>query len=282
MAAKPSAASIAPTKPSLPLATARFLAGPLLTLAAGLWMRSAVNTPWFVPDPPAVLVFFLVLSAFVGGPVSGLLSGGIGWFFTTLTLSTPEIFLHFTDENRRRALIWTLMLPTIVLLVARLRKRDAEQTAQLLEAKEALNRQAAELASALERESRALSETDWNLKKILENVPIVLFAIDKNGIITLSEGKGLARLGINPGDSVGKSVYVKYKDNPGVISATKRALAGEAFTTSTQVGEVYFETRYYPARDQKDGAVTGLVGIAYDVTDRKLAEKHAREHGETP
>ena len=48
---------------------------------------------------------------------------------------------------------------------------------------------------------------------VLSNAPIVLFAIDRNGVFTLSEGRGLERLGLQRGEVVGRQVAEVYKDD---------------------------------------------------------------------
>ena len=40
--------------------------------------------------------------------------------------------------------------------------------------------------------------------------------VNRKGIFTLSEGKGLAALGLKPGEIVGQSVYEIYRDFPDV------------------------------------------------------------------
>jgi signal transduction histidine kinase len=55
----------------------------------------------------------------------------------------------------------------------------------------------------------------------------------------------------------------------------RRALSGEEFTEVTEVGRLGFETRYTPVRDP-NGEVTGLIGVATDVTERRTLEERLR------
>ena len=65
-----------------------------------------------------------------------------------------------------------------------------------------LRRHAPESAQSLAEHKQAetaLGEVERRLLTVFANVPLVLFAIDQEGIFTLSEGKGLAALGLEPG-----------------------------------------------------------------------------------
>ncbi len=118
----------------------------------------------------------------------------------------------------------------------------------------------------LEGDARAAQRERETLRRVLDNAPIVVWAVDADGVFTHSEGKGLEALGLRPGEAVGRSAFEMYADTP-VVEALRRALAGEAFTSVTRVGERAYETAYTPIRDD-DGAVVGVAGISTDVTDR--------------
>jgi len=51
----------------------------------------------------------------------------------------------------------------------------------------------------------------------------------------------------------------------------RRALAGEALTVTLEGLGFVFETHYAPIRDH-EGEVTGVIGVATDITERKRAE----------
>lgn len=67
----------------------------------------------------------------------------------------------------------------------------------------------------------------WNIFKtdepvpmlnwIINKAPVVVWAVDKNGIFMLSEGKALASLGLKPGEVVGRSVFEVYADHPEIM-----------------------------------------------------------------
>jgi PAS domain S-box-containing protein len=121
--------------------------------------------------------------------------------------------------------------------------------------------------------ARHQSGTDFLLRKVIENAPIVLWAIDAKGLFTLGEGRGLAQLGIRPGQFLGHSIFDVYKDAPVVLANVRRGLAGEEFSTVVTVGGRVYETMNCPLRDEATGAVNGLLGVSIDITERERAEK---------
>ena len=104
------------------------------------------------------------------------------------------------------------------------------------------------------------------LKAVVGCAPIVLFALDAEGVFTLSEGRGLDVLGLKPGEVVGKSVFNLYKDNPVILESCRRALKGETVRNISAVHGLAFETCYAPQLDW-GGKVTGVLGVATDVTE---------------
>jgi len=122
----------------------------------------------------------------------------------------------------------------------------------------------------------ALRAAEERLRALVVNAPVVLFALDANGMFTLSEGRALESLGLAPGQVVGRSAYEIYRGVPAILDNIRRALAGEEFTAVVDLGKFAFETRYTPVRDA-EGRVTGLIGVATDVTERRRLEDQLRQ-----
>jgi PAS domain S-box-containing protein len=126
------------------------------------------------------------------------------------------------------------------------------------------------------RAEEELEKTEQRLRAVIANAPIILFALDRSGVFTLSEGRGLDALGLKPGQVVGQSVFEVYRDVPQVLSNIRRALAGEPFTEFVEVNNLVFETYYIPFLD-KQGEVAGVNGVAMNITERRRAEEELRE-----
>jgi PAS domain S-box-containing protein len=119
---------------------------------------------------------------------------------------------------------------------------------------------------------RALYESlEERLRIVVSNAPIVLYALDKEGRFTLSEGKGLEALQVESGQVVGLSVFEVYSEVPQIAENVRRALAGEAFSTTVEVRDLVFESWYAPLYD-KNGEINGVIGVATDITERKRVE----------
>ena len=118
-----------------------------------------------------------------------------------------------------------------------------------------------------------LRETQKRLSTTVSNAPVVLFALDRHGVITLSEGSALQAMGLKPEEVVGRSFFELYSHHPAVIEHGRRALAGEEFTDISELPELHMfvETRWTPQRDS-NGDVIGVIGVSTDITERKRAE----------
>ena len=133
-----------------------------------------------------------------------------------------------------------------------------------------------ELEQSVADRTAELRESEERLRTVVTSAPVILFAIDRNGVFTLSEGQGLEAMGLDPGQVVGQSAFQKYSDVPQIGEDLRRALAGERFTSIVDLAELTFETHYSPVRDESD-EVVGLIGVSTDITERKKGEQTIRE-----
>lgn len=127
------------------------------------------------------------------------------------------------------------------------------------------------------RGREALRQTEARLRMVVSSVSLIIFALDRDGVYTLSEGEGLKALGLKSGEVVGRSIFDLYHDNPQALESVRRALAGEAFSTAIEVGELTFETRYTPLTDDT-GTFVGVIGVATDTTENRKGQQALREN----
>lgn len=114
-------------------------------------------------------------------------------------------------------------------------------------------------------------DTERRLSFMLESVPVNLWSTDAQLNITFSQGAGLHLIGTSANEQVGMTLYEVLKTrDPGFtpLAAHLRALQGELVRYETDWRGRSFETRVEPLR-AADGKISGTVGIAIDVTDRK-------------
>ncbi|MFY0527772.1 ATP-binding protein [Archangium gephyra] len=122
-------------------------------------------------------------------------------------------------------------------------------------------------------ETTPAREADARLHSLITHAPVVLFSLDRDGIVTLSEGHGLETLGFRPGQVVGISIFDLYRAEPALLAHVRRALSGEEFFSMVPLSSgLMYETHWVPLRDP-EGRLVGTLGLAVDVTQR---EREAR------
>jgi PAS domain S-box-containing protein len=130
------------------------------------------------------------------------------------------------------------------------------------------------------RQERALRENKERLRTVIAGAPLVLFALDGDGVFTMVEGRGLDAVGVRPALLIGHSVFELFADLPHALADVRRALTGETFSSTVEVFGVVFEAWYSPVRDA-EGAVAGVIGVGTDITERCRAELALRRSEES-
>jgi PAS domain S-box-containing protein len=116
-----------------------------------------------------------------------------------------------------------------------------------------------ELVHAKRDGTQVVVASRWSLQRDAQGNPLAI--LETNNDIT--ERKRA---------EVGQSVFDVYCDAPQVLSAVRRALAGESFTAVVEANDLVFETHCMPVLDE-GGQVTGVNGVAMNITERKRAEE---------
>lgn len=129
-----------------------------------------------------------------------------------------------------------------------------------------------------ERAEEALTESRERLRTVVAGAPIILFALNQEGIFTLSEGKGLGKISHEHGELVGASVFDLYDDPKAIREDLERCLKGETFKATRTIDGVSFETWYSPLSGS-NGTVERVIGVATDVTELQsaIAKLEARD-----
>jgi len=121
------------------------------------------------------------------------------------------------------------------------------------------------------KSEQALLESEERYRTVVSNSPMVTFVLDEEGRFTLSEGQGLAKLGLQPGQVVGLSAFDVYRDCPEVLDGIKNAVEGNKFHQEVTVNDVIFDIFYSPIFDEHRRVIK-VIGVAHDITDLKLFE----------
>ncbi|WP_162924820.1 bifunctional diguanylate cyclase/phosphodiesterase [Rubrobacter indicoceani] len=118
----------------------------------------------------------------------------------------------------------------------------------------------------------ALRKSEARRRAATGAAPLILFALDSEGVFTFAEGKGLELFPPRADGIIGRSVFELHPDHPRILENNVRALNGEVVEDTVEIDGLSFETRYSPLFDA-DGAVEGVIGVALDVTGRRSLER---------
>lgn len=111
------------------------------------------------------------------------------------------------------------------------------------------------------------------LQSVLAHVPVIVWSADRNGVVTLAEGLALRRLGVEPHELIGQSLFEIAPPELDFGIDVQRALLGEAHTAFHQYRGVSYQTHFHPIYDAA-GTVDGLVMVTVDISERTHAEQH--------
>jgi len=136
-------------------------------------------------------------------------------------------------------------------------------------------RQAGERAQA----AAELHESSLRLRLLVEQMPAVLWSTDRQLIFRSMSGAGMYRLNLFPDNVVGTSLPALLGDDEEAqraIAGHRQALQGERVSYEIHWQASYFLVHVEPLLDET-GAVSGVLGLALDVTAEKRAELALRQ-----
>ena len=116
-----------------------------------------------------------------------------------------------------------------------------------------------------------LRTREAQLEAIVSEAPVALFTTDGQGRLASARGRGVEALGLDPARSLGWPLVDLFEHVPGAAVALQDAFAGEEVAWTAGADDRTFECRLRPMYGGP-GQVTGLLGVAIDVTDRERAE----------
>lgn len=122
------------------------------------------------------------------------------------------------------------------------------------------------------RATEALRVSERRLRTAIDNVNAVLFALDRNGVFTFSDGKGLEEIGLTPGEAIGRSVFDVYADLPMLLQDVRRSLGGDSVRSVRDLSGLVFENHLSPILDER-GNPDGMIGFSLNITERVNMER---------
>ncbi len=109
-------------------------------------------------------------------------------------------------------------------------------------------------------------------RAVLLSPNVILFAADANGILTYTDGGGLAGFGVKPGDGIGQHLAEFFNYSSSARAGIAKVFKGETQLNTMLIGGRYLRRHIVPAFGS-DGKVVGLVGFSTDITDQHAAEE---------
>lgn len=129
------------------------------------------------------------------------------------------------------------------------------------------------------RAEQAARERYDQVELAASHTPSIMWAVKRDGTLTMATGSAMSTLGWNAADLVGRRLKDALKilgdDDPQRVERLMAPLSGKPSEYETLWGGRSFVVHGKPVRDP-DGSITGVIGIAYDITEQKKAHERAR------
>ncbi|NMC49236.1 MAG: transporter substrate-binding domain-containing protein, partial [Desulfovibrio sp.] len=163
----------------------------------------------------------------------------------------------------------TLAISVLFHLYSRGLKRGIAEKTRELEA-EFARRESAE---------KALRERDLHLRNVLLNSDAVVFEIAPDGTVAHIEGKALERIGLSPREMAGRPVSDFFGNNRMIMDGLAQTLSGKPVNYIAELEKQHASIMAAPVFGEH-GEITGIYGVATDVTSLALAQKRLAESEE--
>jgi PAS domain S-box-containing protein len=127
-----------------------------------------------------------------------------------------------------------------------------------------------------------LQERQSKLSLLLEQLPALVWTVDRDLKITSAMGSGLALFGKTGQEYIGMDVHhglptLVGDDYRRHLEAHKRAVAGESILSEAQIGALIFQYYLEPLYDSKGGRI-GCIGIGLDITEQRQSAQAIQQH----
>lgn len=105
---------------------------------------------------------------------------------------------------------------------------------------------------------------------------IVIWSLDREGIYTYQEGKGLAKSGLKPRQFVGHSVFDLHAREPEAAANLRSLYDGDVRRLRSETHGVDWDNWLIPLRERPGERADILLGVSLDVSESKLVENELR------
>lgn len=110
---------------------------------------------------------------------------------------------------------------------------------------------------------RNLAASKVRLQMVTKNAPLILYTLDRNGIVIYSNGNNLEDLGVQPGQFIGCSIFELYSEQPDIQNKIRQVLAGTPQVWTKEYKNHVYENRLTPLIGENE-TIFGAIGIIFD------------------
>jgi len=110
------------------------------------------------------------------------------------------------------------------------------------------------------------------LRTLANNLDIIIWEVDRAGVLTYQEGKALEAVGMKPRQLVGQNLFDVYRSSPTSGEVIRRALEGQQTHFYAEEHNAYWETWFLPVLDEHE-RVKGVAGVSLNVTETRRTER---------
>jgi signal transduction histidine kinase len=128
------------------------------------------------------------------------------------------------------------------------------------------------MLARIESYQDSIKASEDRLRAVVNNAPIMMWAVDKIENLTFVQGGQSQRKDVQLNSFIGQPAS-QWSDLLALdVMGMRRALTGVETTTVTQIGDQIFTTAYKTLRDDDDGEIVGVIGVATNITEMRRAE----------
>jgi PAS domain S-box-containing protein len=136
------------------------------------------------------------------------------------------------------------------------------------------------------RAVEALRASEEKYRVLADMSPGMIYVVDRDGCVKFANRAAAGRFGREPAELVGKhlseifppATAEKHLKAVGGVISSGTLFHGE-FVEEFPTGECWIDARLSPIRDH-EGTITGVMGISFDITRRKMADQVLRDSEE--
>ncbi|HLH56145.1 MAG TPA: ATP-binding protein [Verrucomicrobiae bacterium] len=247
-----------------------------LTLSTVLYELGLGTVDFTTPEEMSFTIFYLlgvVFAAWSVGPRAAMLVSAL----SAGLMAFHEGAAYYQATFGYGIVLWNASTRLLLFCVTGWLTAEITRLNRLLQS--LVTSRTAQLQAETEKHratSAQLEDALGRLRAIIAGAPIIISAVDRNGVIAFEDGRALSSLGVKPGEHVGQNVLKAYPNSRQFAEHVRKALDGEEFSSHVEIGSVELETWYTPSL-HADGSKAGYTVVAVNVTEQRRLERQILE-----